>query len=161
MTKHDTRAGEVDTRLIQAHPRAVSFRVPGKPVGKGRPRAAKRGKHITLYTPEETATYESTVALAASQAMYGEPLIEGPVDVLMRIDLPVPSSWSQRKQRDALSGTIIPTTKPDMDNVIKAIFDAINGVVWNDDTQVADLRVRRRYGATPGVNVHVLSLEAS
>lgn len=161
MTKHDTQPGVVDTRAIQAQQRAVSFRVPGKPVGKGRPRAAKRGKHITLYTPEATATYESTVALAASQAMGQAPLIDGPVDVLMRIDLPVPFSWSQRKQRDALAGTIIPTTKPDMDNVIKAVFDAINGVVWNDDTQVADLRVRRRYGATPGVNVHVLSLETA
>jgi Holliday junction resolvase RusA-like endonuclease len=159
MTKHDGTQ-LFDTRPIQAAPRAVSFRVPGKPVGKGRPRAAKRGKHITLYTPEATATYESTVALAASQAMGQAPLIDGPVDVLMRIDLPVPSSWSQRKQRDALAGTIIPNTKPDMDNVIKAVFDAMNGVVWNDDTQVADLRVRRRYSATPGVSVLVMSLEA-
>jgi len=40
------------------------------------------------------------------------------------------------------------------------VFDAINGVVWHDDTQVADLQVRRRYGAQPGVSMVVMALEA-
>lgn len=133
----------------------VRFTVPGKPVGKGRPRAAKRGKHITLYTPQTTVTYESTVALAASQAMTGRPLIEGPAEVLMTMVLPVPASWSKRKQADALAGQLMPTTKPDMDNVVKAIFDAVNGIVWTDDVQVVGLRVRKVYGATPGVQVTV------
>lgn len=133
----------------------VRFTVPGKPVGKGRPRAATRGAHITLYTPKTTATYESTVALAASQAMAGRPLIEGPTEVLMTMVLPVPKSWSKRKQADALAGQLMPTTKPDMDNVVKAIFDAVNGIVWTDDVQVVGLRVRKVYGATPGVQVIV------
>lgn len=153
MTKHDAVSPSQDGQC-------VAFLVPGKPVGKGRPRAAKRGKHITLYTPEATAIYESTVALVASQAMAGQPLITAPVDVVMRIMLPVPASWSNRKRDAALGGSLIPTTKPDMDNVIKAIFDAINGVVWGDDTQVADLQVRRRYGAVPGVSVIISALEA-
>lgn len=146
MTKHDV---------------GVAFTVPGKPVGKGRPRAAKRGQHITLYTPQTTATYESTVALVASQAMAGLPLITGPVEVVMRQVLPIPSSWSKRKQGDALAGRVLPGVKPDMDNVIKAIFDAINGVVWNDDTQVVDLQARKRYGLTPCVNVIVLPMEVA
>ena len=140
-------------------PRAVCFQVPGKPVGKGRPRAAKRGKHITLYTPEATATYESTVALAASQAMAGQPLIDGPVEVVMRIVLPIPVSWPKRNQAGALEGKVLPVVKPDSDNVVKAVFDAINGVVWHDDTQVVDMHVRKRYGAVPCVNVIVSQLE--
>lgn len=159
MTKHDNAGLAFDTQAIPGH-QAVSFRVPGKPIGKGRPRATKRSKHIVLYTPEATATYESTVALAASQAMAGQSLMTGPVDVLMRILLPIPASWSKRKQAAAAEGTLVPIVKPDMDNVIKAIFDAINGVVWVDDTQVADLRVQRRYGATPGVSVVVMTLGA-
>lgn len=133
----------------------VRFVVPGNPVGKGRPRAAKRGKNIVLYTPEKTASYESTVALAASQAMAGRPLITGPAEVLMTMVVSVPKSWSKRKQADALAGQTMPTTKPDMDNVLKAIFDAINGIVWNDDVQVVGLRARKVYGATPGVHVTV------
>lgn len=135
----------------------ITFTVPGKPVGKGRPRAAQRGKHITLYTPKATVIYESTVALAASQAMAGRPLIEGPVEALMTMVLPVPASWSKRKQADAMNGTVMPEVKPDMDNVIKAIFDAVNGIVWNDDVQVVGLRVRKVYGATPCVRVSVSS----
>ena len=133
----------------------ITFIVPGKPVGKGRPRAAARGKHITLYTPQKTATYESTVALAADQAMAGKPLITGPVETLMTIVLPVPASWPKRKQADALAGVVMPTSKPDMDNVVKAIFDAINGIVWTDDVQVVGLRVRKVYGAIPRVQVTV------
>lgn len=143
------------------HDASVAFTVPGKPVGKGRPRAAKQGKHIRLYTPETTATYESTVALVASQAMGGQPLIAGPVEVVMRQVLPIPTSWSKRKQADAQAGVVLPGVKPDMDNVIKAIFDAINGVVWNDDTQVVDLQVRKRYGLTPCVNVIVSPMEVA
>lgn len=157
MTKHDAGAG----RPARVPPRTVGFLVPGKPVGKGRPRAAKQGKHITLYTPEKTVSYESTVALAASQAMAGKPLIDGPVSVIMQMVAPVPGSWSNRKKDHALDGIIMPITKPDMDNVVKAIFDAVNGVVWHDDTQVVDLQVRKRYGATPCVNVIVSQLEAA
>lgn len=138
----------------------VTFMVPGKPVGKGRPRAARRGKGITLYTPEKTATYESTIALFASQAMAGRPLILGPVSVLMKIDLAIPASWSGRKKDHALDGIVMPTTKPDMDNVVKAIFDAINGVVWGDDTQVVNLHVIKCYGSVPGVQVMIHSVGA-
>ncbi len=150
MSKHD---------VVLEQP-GVTFMVPGKPVGKGRPRAARRGKGITLYTPEKTATYESTVALVASQAMAGRPLIAGPVNVLMKISLAIPASWSERKRDFALSGALLPTTKPDMDNVVKAVFDAINGVVWLDDTQVATLHAIKRYGAVPGVQVMIHSAEA-
>lgn len=137
----------------------VAFFVPGPPRGKGRPRAAKRGKHITLYTPKETVAYESTVALAAQQAMAGQPLLAGPVEVTMRIVLPIAASWSKRKQAQALDGTVLPIGKPDSDNVIKAVFDAINGVVWNDDTQVVDMHVRKRYGAMPGVQTIITPLD--
>lgn len=153
MTKHDL---ENQGQVLPG----VAFVVPGKPTGKGRPRAVARGKFVRMYTPEATATYESIVALAASQAMAGQPLIAGPVEVVMRMVLPIPVSWSKRKQADALAGTLMPGTKPDMDNVVKAIFDAINGIVWNDDVQVVDLQARKRYGATPCVSVIVSAVEA-
>lgn len=147
----------LDTGAI---PTSVHFFVPGKPQGKGRPRAVARGKFVRMYTPEKTASYESTVALAASQAMKGRAPIEGPVAVIMAIALPVPASWSKKKQAQALGGMLLPITKPDMDNVIKAVYDAINGVVWGDDTQVVDERTTKRYAATPGVDVFVFRPES-
>lgn len=144
--------GNSDTGAI---PSGVRFFVPGKPQGKGRPRAAARGKFVRMYTPEKTASYESTIALAASQAMAGRPPIEGPVVASIFIALPVPASWSKKKQAQALADQLLPITKPDSDNVVKAVFDAINGVVWGDDTQVVDHVARKRYRARPGVSVTI------
>lgn len=132
---------------------SVSFFVPGQPVGKGRPRAAKRGSHIQLYTPEKTASYESLVATAAHGAMRGAAPIQGACHVEMDIRLMVPLSWSARKRNQALDGQILPTKKPDMDNVLKAVFDAINGIVWQDDVQVIQVQASKRYSAIPGVAV--------
>nr|WP_255592394.1 RusA family crossover junction endodeoxyribonuclease [Bordetella sp. BOR01] len=137
----------------------LEFVIPGVPVGKGRPRAAKRGKHIQLYTPAKTVTYESTVALAGYQAMAGRPPLAGPVAATLTIRLPIPASWSKRKQAAALTGAELPTKKPDADNVVKAIFDAFNGVVWIDDTQVVDMVVRKRYAEVPGVAVQIAAVE--
>lgn len=139
----------------------IQFNVPGQPVGKGRPRIGKVGAHARMFMPAKTVSYESTVALAASQAMQGRELIDGPVRVLMSMFCQIPASWSRKKQEQALAGQIRPTTKPDADNVIKAIFDAINGVVWRDDVQVVELGVSKVYGAVPGVSVHVSPLEVA
>lgn len=155
MTKHDQKALIDPARFTPT----VAFTVPGKPTGKGRPRAVARGKFVRMYTPEKTVNYESIVALAASEAMAGRAPIEGPVEVIMHMVLPIPKSWSKRKQQDALDGRLIPTTKPDKDNVIKAVFDAMNDIVWRDDVQVADLTSRKRYGAVPCVQVIVGTLE--
>ena len=132
---------------------SVSFFVPGQPVGKGRPRAARRGRHIQLYTPEKTASYESLVATAAHGSMRGAEPIKGACHVDMEIRLMVPVSWSARKRNQALDGQILPTKKPDMDNVLKAVFDAINGIVWQDDVQVIQVQASKRYSAIPGVAV--------
>lgn len=142
--------------------RIVRFTVPGVPVGKGRPKVSTRGgKFARMYTPEKTASYESLVALAARQAMAGMPLFDGPVEVVMAILLPVPASWSKKKQAEALRGVLLPTKKPDADNVVKAIFDGINGVVWHDDVQVCGLLMVKRYAAVPGVHVRIQPVAAS
>lgn len=133
----------------------ISFIIPGAPQGKGRPRVAMRGGHASLYTPSKTANYEGLIAHAAQQAMAGAALLEDAAACNVFIDAPVPASWSQKKQRAALAGEVLPTTKPDADNVVKAVFDGCNGVLWRDDVQVVDLLVRKRYSAVPCVRVEV------
>ena len=133
----------------------VSFTIPGEPFGKGRPRATTRAGHAALYTPKKTVTYESLIAHAAQQAMAGAAPVEFACQVQMIITVSVPASWSKKKQAAALIGKVLPTKKPDTDNVVKAVFDGINGVVWRDDVQAVDLFVRKRYGVLPGVQVRV------
>jgi Holliday junction resolvase RusA-like endonuclease len=143
----------------------LHFIVPGQPIGKGRPRIGKVGNHARMFTPAKTVNYETLVAYAAQAAMKGSALFEGAVGLDLRIACQIPASWSQKKQRAAAAGRVLPTTKPDADNIIKAICDALNGVVWKDDVQVVDLAVTKRYALVPGVEVMVvpraLALEAA
>jgi Holliday junction resolvase RusA-like endonuclease len=136
----------------------LAFTVPGIPQGKGRARVGKIGGQARMFTPAKTVAYEGLVAHAATQAMAGHALLEGACMVEMDITCPVPASWSKKRQAAALAGAIYPTTKPDKDNVIKAIYDGMNGVVWRDDVQAVDGWQRKRYGAVPGVRVRVAVL---
>lgn len=139
----------------------LTFTVPGQAVGKGRPRIGKVGGFSRMFTPEKTVSYESLVGYSAAQAMAGRALIEGPVSVRLHIGVQIPASWSGAKQRRALAGLELPTTKPDIDNVEKAIFDGMNGVVWKDDVQVVDVTKSKRYASVPGVMVEVSLCAAS
>lgn len=136
----------------------VQFVVPGDPVGKGRPRVSTIGGHARMFTPKKTASYEGLIAMVGTEAMGGRVLLECPVMVEMRIVLSVPASKTKKFKAQALAGEIFPTKKPDMDNVIKAIYDGLNGIVWKDDVQVVDAIVRKRYGEVPGVHVKIIPL---
>lgn len=132
--------------------------IPGVPVGKGRPKFARRGNFVSTYTPEKTASYENLVKVKAEEAMVGRTLIEGAVMVVMHLFVTPPASWSNKKQAQALAGEIYPTTKPDIDNVEKSIFDAINEIVWKDDKQVVDVIKCKRYGPVAKAMVEVTPL---
>ena len=134
--------------------RTVEFVVPGQPTAKARPRMVA-GR---MYTPAKTVNYEGMVAILAAEAMAGRPLFEGACAVDLHIIMSVPPSWPAKKRAEALAGTRYPTTKPDMDNVVKAIYDGMNGVVWRDDVQACDGAQRKRYGAVPGVWVAVAEM---
>lgn len=133
----------------------IDFVVYGAPQGKGRPRVGRVGANVRMFTPAKTLAYEGLVAHCGAAAMAGRALIEGPVELRLVIECQVPASWSKRKQAQALAGEILPTTKPDVDNVIKAIGDGLNGVVWRDDVQVTDVITRKRYAEKPQVRVTI------
>lgn len=134
---------------------AVAFVIPGTPVGKGRPRFSRRGAFVTTYTPEKTASYENLVKVKAEEAMNGRPVIEGAVAAVIWLYVTPPASWSKKKKAAALAGELLPTSKPDVDNVIKGIFDAMNEIVWKDDKQACDVTVRKRYADTARATVTV------
>ena len=135
--------------------RKIEFFVPGAPVGKGRPRAARRGAGVVMFTPEKTADYEALVSATASNAMRAEagPLFTGPLEAVLEMRFPVPASWSKAKRARALAGVEWHTSKPDADNVAKAILDACNGVVFRDDAQVVVLIATKAFSEEPGVRV--------
>jgi len=138
---------------------SVNFTVPGTPVGKGRPRFARHGAHVVAYTPDKTVNFEVVVKVMASQAMAGRALLTRPVSLHIDMFMPVPPSWSRKRRDLAFSGLIGATTKPDVSNVLKAIEDAINGVVYLDDKQIVGGGFTKQYGLIPRVEVRVQEYE--
>lgn len=140
----------------------VRLFVPGEPVPKGRPRAFRmqRGR-IGHYTPRKTRDWETETRRIARQAMQSRLPLEGPVRLEVMAVFPAPGSWPRWKRALVEDQHIFPTGRSDVDNVVKALSDALNGVVWLDDGQVVDLVARKRYGSEtvpPGVYAAVIPL---
>lgn len=132
----------------------VSIRLAGEPQGKGRPRFVRQTGRV--YTPAKTERYESELRLAAQDAMGRRVPYEGALAVTVRADMPIPQSWSGKKQRLAADGLLHPTKKPDADNFAKGL-DALNSIVFRDDAQVVDLRVVKRYSTRPAMTIEVFA----
>ena len=139
----------------------IEIYIPGPPQGKGRARSARLPNGKTIhYTPEKTRTYEGIIASLAMEAMDGKPPLDGAVLLLLTIHMPIPASWPAWKREMAASGRVAPTTKPDADNVEKAIKDGLNGIVWRDDCQVVSVTKVKCYSRTPRVEVVVAPMDA-
>jgi Holliday junction resolvase RusA-like endonuclease len=136
---------------------AVTIIIGGPAVAKGRPRITRR---CIAYTPAKTRKYEAHGRLAAQEAMDGRPPIAVPVRAEITVDLPVPVSWSAKRQDAALRGEIRPTSRPDVDNFCKSACDAINQIVVTDDSLVVELVAERRYARIPKLSIVITPLSA-
>lgn len=130
----------------------IKFQVPGKAVGKGRPRFSRRSGRC--YTPAKTSEYEVTVAAACREAMGLTPPTEGAVTANIVVYKAVPKSWSKAKKAQAHK--LPPLTKPDVDNIAKAVLDGCNGIAYKDDSQVTNLFVTKIYTAIDMVCVSLI-----
>jgi Holliday junction resolvase RusA-like endonuclease len=137
----------------------IIFKVIGDPKGKGRPRFSRLGKFTKVYTDQQTIDYETAIGISASQAMGSSKALETPVAVFLYIRLPVPQSYSKKRSEACLSGSEHPTKKPDIDNVAKTFLDAMNKIIYKDDTQVIQLHVNKVYALESGVDVMIKEIE--
>lgn len=134
----------------------IKFTVPGNPQGKGRPKFARRGNFVAVYTPAKTASYENLIKIYAAEAMAGHPAMAGAVEIELLILIMPPASWSNKRRLAALAGLAYPITKPDADNVLKGVCDACNGIVFVDDKQVVDFKGSKRYNENSGCIITVI-----
>lgn len=133
----------------------------GDPVAKGRARMSiGHGGRPIAYTPAKTRKYEAALRFAAAQAMEGRLRFLGAVEVYIEAALPVPQSWSKKKQANALAGIVRPTSRPDADNYAKSAIDALNAVAFNDDAQITRLVIEKLYSERPCLRIEVRPLDA-
>lgn len=133
----------------------ITFEVDGDPVGKQRARHRRVGNFIQTYTPEKTRSYEKQIKDAAKQAMGITEPLETPISLYLYIRAPIPKSTTKKALQGILDGLIKPIKKPDASNVLKSVEDAMNGVVYKDDSQIVNLHVTKVYDKNPGVSICV------
>lgn len=133
------------------------FEIEGKPVGKGRPRFRRMGNFVQTYTPEKTSEYEKLVRIRFQNA--GGQITDKPVRVEIVAFFAPPKSTKKKQMQEMLSNLILPTKKPDCDNIAKIVLDALNQIAYKDDSQVVDLSVRKQYASEAKVYVHIEEIE--
>ena len=135
---------------------AIDIVIAGAPTSKGRPRFSRRSGRA--FTPSKTMQAEDTLAGRALVALapWRERLpLQGPLVLCAVFTLPVPKSWSKKDRAAALDGSKRPTGKPDVDNLVKLATDALNGVVWVDDSQLVSVTMSKCYGDVPSTRLIV------
>lgn len=124
------------------------LQVDGEPQPKQRPRCVFAGKHPRAITPPATVAAEREIAEkykeqnrgAVREAAFG---------------LCVEMHFFSR-----YSAAVRPDRMPDLDNLVKLVSDALNGVAWVDDKQVDEIRATLKRGwDRPGLVV-VITTEA-
>lgn len=135
----------------------IQFTIPGTPVAKARPRVTRTGH---AYTPKKTSDYEKLVKVYAIKTMTEHGL--KPTEEAIRLDVQaffqIPKSWSLSKKKNAAYGVLKPIGRPDADNCIKAVQDAMNGIVYKDDSQIVELIGGKHYSYEPRVEVTVKTM---
>ena len=140
----------------------IRFSVPGLPIAQPRQRhrvIQTNGRAFaTNYTPAKAPVnaWKATVALFARQAYQG-PLLTGPLALTISFDflLPTAAKKAVRQAVTTSSRVVYHTSKPEIDNMVKALQDALNKVVWVDDRQIAELHCVKRYAVESGVQVEI------
>ena len=132
--------------------------IPGEAVPQLRPRFARHGNYVQAYDPAKCRDYKAYVRMLAAQQAPPKP-IEGPVAVRIVVCRNTPQSWSKVKIAAANAGRIRPTTKPDIDNVVKGLKDALKGLIWVDDAQVVRLEAEKWYSDRPRAEIEVTEVD--
>ena len=119
------------------------FEVPGKVIGKGRPRLNTYTGSV--YMPTKTKDYETLVEQYFLLKYPKFKVLEGRLKVSIVAYFEIPKSTKKSDVGEMLENNISPTKKPDIDNVVKVVLDSMNKFAFRDDTQITKLEVEKVY----------------
>lgn len=135
--------------------RSIVFEIKGRVQGKARPRLGAGGH---TYTPATTRLYERKIQRAFREK--GGLMLSGPLHVDIEIVYGVQQSASKRERMRKLNGDEIAMMKPDIDNVEKIVYDALNRVAYQDDASIVSSRtIKGRYEEEPRLIVRLREME--
>lgn len=129
----------------------ISFFVAGTPVAQSRPRFARRGNFVATYDAAPAKDYKSWVKYCALDEMGKTGLTIINRDVPLKIDVVI----NLQRPKSKPKRFVLPTTKPDCDNILKGLQDALEGIVYEADQQIVSASVQKQYHVAAGVHVHI------
>lgn len=143
----------------------VKFNVFGKPRGKQRPRLCSVGGRNIVYTPKQTIGYEKLIK--ASYMATNRIFFEKDIPIEVNILAYCGEAPQQIRKKDVCEniGKIArnekywATKKPDSDNIIKIVLDALNKVAFYDDAQVSKICFEKRYSKMPRLEITIQNLK--
>lgn len=130
----------------------MKFIVNGKPTGKGRPRLSRWG----VYSPSKTVAYENLVKFSYLQAT-DDKLVNCAIKIEIWAYFEPPKSISKKKYNELIGKAY--TKKPDIDNIGKSILDALNGIAYEDDNQIAELVIHKIYDEKARAVIDIKEIE--
>jgi len=124
----------------------ISFHLEGmKPVSQGSMKVING--HVLHQKGSELAVYRSALALKAQEA--GAKPMDGAIAIKIQFQFARPKTVKR----------LLPTTPPDIDKTCRAVFDALTGVCYQDDSQIVAVEAIKIYGDTHKVTVQVKQFE--
>lgn len=129
------------------------FEVPGKVIGKGRPRL--NSYTGVVYTPTRTKDYETLVEQYFLLKYPRFKPLEGRIKVNIIAYFSIPKTTKKSEINEMLENNISPTKKPDIDNIVKSILDSMNKFAFKDDNQITKLEVEKKYALEDKVYVKI------
>jgi|LGOV01.1.fsa_nt_gb Holliday junction resolvase RusA-like endonuclease len=107
--------------------------------------ALKRDSYPILYTPAKTAEFKAFAKTVIAQ--YAPPiLLKGAIKLELKFFMQRPQSLPAKVMHHI--------KKPDHDNLIKTICDAMEGLIYVNDSQIYDDHITKEYG-TPRCEVNI------
>ena len=123
--------------------RYLNIYVAGEPRAQQRPRFSTRNGFVKTYDPEKSRDAKALIGMMARHELGNQPMLEGDLMLALTVNKLPPKSWSKKKQAEAIGKGI--TSKPDLDNYIKLVLDALNGVWFRDDSCIASIMARKKW----------------
>ena len=129
------------------------FEVPGKVIGKGRPRLNTYTGIV--YTPTRTKDYETLVEQYFLLKYPKFKALEGRIKVSITAYFSIPKATKKSDINEMMENNISPTKKPDIDNIVKVVLDSMNKFAFKDDNQITKLEVEKKYGLEEKIYIKI------
>lgn len=134
----------------------IEFTVNVKPMGAVRMTQRSKWEDPTA---QKYLSYKSVIGLEARKHIKSP--LTGPVQAIIIFYYPIPGSWGKKKQEQARKGYISPTVKPDLDNCVKGVYDALNKIAWKDDNLVITTMAKKLYSDDPRIEIKIEEVKAA